>query len=392
MNVLMVSTYFHPIASGAERQARALAGELLRRGHSVSVATCRVAGAAREEVVGGIRIHRVITPVGRGPVYAFSYVASLLRFLIRSRHRYDLIHAQLLFLDAVAAAQLRIHGRMPALAKAACGGSFGDVARLRQVAGGQAMLRQLYAFDGIVAPSRQVEDGLVGAGFQRARVVRIPNGVDADRFCPTTDRQRAKQSLGLQGTIVTFVGRLDPQKGLPALLEGWRTVAESVAEAQLLVIGAGPEEGAAKRLAAQQGIAARVRFLGAQREVLPYLQASDAFVLPSLAEGMSNALLEAMACGLPCVASRIGGNEELIAHGVNGLLVQPGAPTALARALRSVLEDPGQASEMGTRARQTVQDRFAMGAVAERYLALYERLLHPGQGHEEAFEPSMVST
>ena len=165
LRILMATTYFYPIIGGAEQQALGLAKELVRAGHSVTVATCRFPRLASSEIVEGISVRRVIRPMARGVVYAASYLASLSAFLIRQQRHYDLIHAHLLFLDAAAAGALRVRLRKPVVAKAGCGGSLGDVARLKQVRFGSLVFSGVRRADRIVATSRQVEQELIGHGI-----------------------------------------------------------------------------------------------------------------------------------------------------------------------------------------------------------------------------------
>ena len=189
------------------------------------------------------------------------------------------------------------------------------------------------------------------------------------------DRSALRDRLGLRGRVALFAGRLDAQKGLTGLLAAWKDVVARMPEATLVVAGAGPQQAHLTELAASLGLAQRVRFCGMQEDLVPWLQAADLFVLPSLSEGLSNALLEAMACALPCVATRIGGNTELIAEGINGRLVEPGDEAALAEAMASLLSDPEQAAELGRRARATVTERYPLPMIGRRYLALYDELL-----------------
>jgi glycosyltransferase involved in cell wall biosynthesis len=120
-----------------------------------------------------------------------------------------------------------------------------------------------------------------------------------------------------------------------------------------------------------------VRFAGFQADVRPFLEAATVFVLPSTVEGLSNALLEAMAVGLPAVATRVGGTEDVVIDGRTALLVPPHDPEALAEALTALLTAPERAREMGREARDRVVERYSLGLVASTYLALYRELVAP---------------
>lgn len=375
LRILMVTTYFHPIVGGTEQQALALAKRLVQDGHAVTVATCWFPSLKRFERMDGIPVHRVILPFGRGALYALSYLSSLMAFLVQRRHEYDLIHAHALFLDAFAAGMMRRRLRKPVVVKAACGGGFGDVARLARVPGGALIRSRLLAVDRVVVTSRQVRDELLAYRVPHARIVEIPNGVETGRFHPLQEREGLRTALGVRGEVVCFVGRLTPQKGVDVLLESWTTVTSNYPDATLLIVGKGPQEEELKRVVERLQLGDGVLFCGEQHDVLPYLQAADLFVLPSRAEGMSNALLEAMACGLPCVVTRIGGNVDLIQDGENGSLVEPEDSHQLAEVIVRHLQEPPWSSRLGAAGRGTIEAGYTMTRVTNCYLELYRELM-----------------
>jgi glycosyltransferase involved in cell wall biosynthesis len=200
----------------------------------------------------------------------------------------------------------------------------------------------------------------------------MANGVDVERFTPG-EKHAARRRLGFEEDRprTVFVGRLVPEKDVTTLLKAWRHVIRVVPEAVLDIVGSGPLEGDLRAQANDLGVEKQVRFHGEQSEVVPYLQAADCFVLPSRVEGMSNALLEAMAVGLPVVATRIEGNERLLEDAVTGRLVPPDDEGTLARALLDILQDVDGAQSLGRRARTLVLERFGMSDVADAYVALY---------------------
>lgn len=381
-NILMYSNLFPPLPfiGGSERQAHALAKALIRRGHAVTVVTQRFPHLPPVEVIEEIQVYRGIVTLGRGPIYGLSYLLSSTLSLLRHRRRHQIIHVHHLYLDAFAAGLMSRFLRRPVLAKVACGGYVGDMARLKRTRLSPLFFAALRRLDRIVAISDQIQEELVDHGFEAKRIVRIPNGVDAEGFHPVRDREAAKRALGLRGKLVSFAGRLDPQKGLMYLLQAWQTVAAKEPDATLLLLGTGPQEGELKESAGRLGMSERVIFLGHQEDVRPYLQASDVFALPSLAEGMANSLLEAMATGLPCVGTRVGGIVDLIMDGISGLLVEPGDAHRLAEAILRLLQDPDLATKLGVAARRTMERGYSIEQVAEQYVKLYQEMLN-GAGH-----------
>lgn len=372
--VLMLISHFPPAIGGTERQAYGLAAGLAAAGHRVTVLTLARPEVPACEVRNGIAIEHSLKGTGRGVLFAVTYELSLLRHLRRLRSGHAVLHAHHLYLEALAAAWVELRTGLPAIAKVACGGADGDFARLKRtgLTRGLPLLRQLRR---VVAISAETEAELLAHGFTADRIVRIPNGVDPVRFAPAPDPEAARQTVGLGPETVLFMGRLEAQKGLDVALEAWARVAPRRPAARLVLVGDGPTRGTLEAKARELGLSERVSFLGTRSDPERLLQASQIFVLPSRSEGMSNALLEAMATGLPCVASRIGGNVDLVEHGATGLLTPPGNAAALADALNALLEDGGLRNRLGTAARGAVIARYGMDRVIRQYLDLYATLM-----------------
>jgi glycosyltransferase involved in cell wall biosynthesis len=148
-------------------------------------------------------------------------------------------------------------------------------------------------------------------------------------------------------------------------------------ELTLLLLGNGPLEADLKALAAELDIASRVRFLGFQ-DPAPYFEAADLFVLPTWGEGISNALLEAMGAGLPCITTRVSGNIEVVRHNDTGLLVEPGQPPGLAEAIARLLEDTTLRRMIGRNARQRVQTTYSVKQMVADYRSLFTHLVMDG--------------
>jgi glycosyltransferase involved in cell wall biosynthesis len=254
------------------------------------------------------------------------------------------------------------------------GGYLGDIDKLRRRAGAQrrlALLRQNVA--AFIAISSEIEHELAEIGVAGRQQVRIPNGVDTDRFTPATAeaKQMARATLGLpaHAPVALYTGRLEPEKRIDLLLAAWPAVRQAHPQARLLIVGGGPQE-EHLRSSAGEG----VYWLGPVADVLPFLQAADLFVLPSSTEGLSNALLEAMATGLPPLATAVGGAPDLIISGENGLLVPADDGPALEEALLSLLADPARLVALGRQARRRVVAGYALADVARRLRQLYERV------------------
>lgn len=231
-------------------------------------------------------------------------------------------------------------------------------------------------FDWVLAPSRALIDGLQhdeGVAPQRCR--HLPNGVDAERFAPwpADRRQRARLALGLPDEAFVFgcVARLVPVKRHQDLIEAFAKLASEKVDSRLLLIGAGECEAALRAQVHEAGLDAQVQFLGERRDVDQLLPLLDAFVLCSATEGMSNALLEAMACGLPVIASAVGGNPETLQDHLNGLLVPAAEPLQLAAAMRRLLRDRPFARDCGRRSLHRIEQHYSVAAMVAQYEALY---------------------
>lgn len=371
--ILMLISHFPPAVGGTERQARGLAAGLARAGHRVTVLTLARPGAPPRETLDGVVIERALTGVGRGVMFGVTYGVSLLRHLRRLRAGHAILHAHHLYLEAMAAAWAGLRIGLPAIAKIACGGPDGDFARLRRtgLAVGLPLLRRLRR---VVAISGETEAELLAHGFPADRIARIGNGVDPIRFAPAPDPEAARRQAGLGPETVLFLGRLDAQKGLDVALHAWARVTARRPGARLVLAGDGAARVALEDQARALGLSETVRFLGTRSDPETLLRGSQIFLLPSRSEGMSNALLEAMATGLPCVASRIGGNRDLVEHGITGLLTPPGDAAALAEALAALLEDAPLRQRLGTAARAAIIERYAMDRVIRQYRDLYATL------------------
>lgn len=199
-----------------------------------------------------------------------------------------------------------------------------------------------------------------------ARKLRvIHNGIDVERFSASGVRDSRPR-----GRAIT-VGRLDPIKDQATLLRATRLVVDKMPSFQLDVVGDGPSRPELEALQASLGLGRQVRFHGYRDPVTTYLATSDFFVLSSLSEGVSIALLEAMASGLPAVATDVGGNREVVIPGETGLLVSAGSPEALADAMLKIQSDSATLERMGLASRRRVEDQFSLGHVVAQYERLY---------------------
>ena len=379
--VAILTSLFPPSVGGIQTHTHVLARALAQLGTEVHVVTRAAPGRPAREESNGVTVHRVGLSRG-GPAATIAYVTLASRVLAALGDRVEVLHAhQLLSPATVALVAAGLRGT-PFVVTAHASGAVGDVAALaRQGPLGRARLRALRRLArAFVAVSAPIRDELARAGIPAARIRSIPNGVDTRRFVPADppERRRARRALALPPVpVVLYAGRLSPEKGVDVLLDGWAEARRRGALGTLCLVGDGPERQALAQRARDHGILGAVRFAGATDDVSPWLRAADVFALPSREEGLSLALLEAMASGLPVVASHVGGTPD--AAGGTAVLVRPGDPRAIADALAAMLDDPERAGALGEAARRRALARFDIGQVARRHRELYREAAEGGR-------------
>jgi glycosyltransferase involved in cell wall biosynthesis len=228
----------------------------------------------------------------------------------------------------------------------------------------------------IIAVSSPVRDLLCTTlGFSPATTVLLTNGIDTAAF-GSGDGARVRAELGLNGRrVVTCVGRLVPNKGQALLVDALGELQTTHPDVVLLLVGDGPDRDALAARAASHGAAARVVFTSRRQDVADVLAASNLFVLPSFAEGIPLALLEAMAAGLPVVATAVPGTMDVVSDPSLGLLVPSHDAGALARGIARVFDRPDEAAAMALAGQAHVRRRFDLGSMVDATAALYEAVL-----------------
>ena len=219
---------------------------------------------------------------------------------------------------------------------------------------------------------------LIGLGLPANNIVPLLNGVDTEKFRPADGRAARSviSQLPADALVLGMVGRFGSAKGHALVIEAFGQLAAQMPHAHLLIVGGGgSEEARVKALASASPATARIHFAGFQETMPPYYQAMDAVIIPGLQEGMSNAVLEAMACGVPVFAQPACGNPEIITHGEDGVLAPLAHATDLTALLQDWLTQPAKLAELGRAARKTILRRFQLTNMTTRYRELYEQLL-----------------
>ncbi len=229
--------------------------------------------------------------------------------------------------------------------------------------------------DRLVCVSRTVAEYMVERAHVPGRLIEvIPNGVDVEHFAQAQPISREQLGVPADAPLLISVARLDEQKGWDTLLAALARASSAVPGVYLAAVGDGPLRGQLQRLAERLGIRDRLVLLGRRDDVPQLLRAADLFVLASRWEGMPNALLEAMAAGLPVLATAAHGCSELISDGATGRLVPVGDAAALGNAIIQLLTDPGDRRRLATAGQQHVAKHFSMPLMLQGYAALYAAL------------------
>jgi glycosyltransferase involved in cell wall biosynthesis/folate-dependent phosphoribosylglycinamide formyltransferase PurN len=398
--LLLATETYWPEIGGGERQARSLAATLAARGRSVTILTRRSRPElSRCEQDGAIRVLR-LPPAGRGRWKKWLLVLPAFLRLCTQRRRYDVAMVAGFRILGIPALLARALTRKPTVLKADSRGEFsGEYFRAGLAGAGLApdswpvawalrlrnsLLRRADAF---VALSDEIAGELLDHGVPAPRVHRIPNGVDTRVFRPASAEERSELRNRLcipDGPVVVYTGRLVTYKGLPSLLRAWREVPDAL----LVLVGEGGAdihscEQQLRDFVGSNGLSDRVRFTGAVERVEDWLRAADLFVFPTENEAFGLSLVEAMACGLASVTTRVGGLRDIVADGDNALVIAAGDDTALATAMRVLLGDAERRAAMGRAARQDAERRFSLSAVTDAYEALFASL-HAGAARKPA--------
>jgi len=377
----MVAEKLPPEFTGSGKQAMYLSEALRGLGCKVTALCSWPAGTQLPSVDNGIQVVRLICPpAGWRRSLEFALKASW--WLVRNRSSYDVIHVHGYCWAALVVPFL---GK-PCIYKTAIPGD-DDPASIRKSRGGWLKSIPISRYDAYPAISTLVARVLTFTLGSSNRVKSIPNGVDA-RFSPgegitgTSARKavRIRYNLPEESLLVLYLGSLQARKGVDLLARAWLAVVERIPRARLLMVGPHDPQGEyIQQLKATLGDNYKRTAAVGDRvdDPLELYRAAELFVFPSRNESFGNVLVEAMACGCACVATRIDGvTEEIITSGHDGVIVPPENPGAIAGAILDLLNDEPKRHRLAENALRTVEERYKISKIAERYLELYAHLCH----------------
>lgn len=389
LRLCVVSPLYHPSLGGLGKQAQLLTERLAEKGVNVFVIARRMKGMPPAAFSKEVKVYRAwsISPYTHTfekvrPVnilISLTYSISTAFFLFSKRNDYNIVHSHGAGFPLFICLPLLKLLRKKVIAKVASSNQGIELGSLsgRYIGLGSLMTMVLKRADIIVATTVEIEEALKKDGFQAERIKRLPNFIDINLFSPASadEKEALKKRLGLGGQrIVTFSGRFIECKGVAFLLRAWKDISAKIQDVRLALLGDGLLFSEMKSLAQEMGISDSVFFYGHVSDIRDFLHATDVFVLPSLYEGMPNSLLEAMACGLPVVASRIGGVVDIVKNGENGIITEPGDANSLASGIGKLLADKNLADTLAFNAHKTIREAYSLDNIAMKYIEFYREL------------------
>jgi len=384
---------------GGETHARLLCREMIRLGADVSVITRRTSPELpKRDTVEGIPVERV-PPVASRRLAKYLMLFPVFARLVARRRDYDVILVSGLRLLGIPGMLAALLFRKTCILRAAsCGELSGafiwDSPHVEEKGCPRWYFRIMVALRnklllkarGFLGISEAIGNEYRECGVPAEKIAVINNGTDTDLFQPVDKdtRHKLRQELGLpDGWMAAYTGKLNQGKGLDFLLEVWEQFASQHPEAHLVLVGSGggnflSQENALRAYVDEHNLSGRVTFTGFVQNVHAYLQAADIFVFPSENESLSNALIEALACGLPCLASNIGGIPDTVRDDFNGRLLPARSHADWLEALEGAWNDPDCVVKWAEQGRARIMERNSMESVARRHLAFIQACHNAG--------------
>lgn len=378
MKILQISALFTPHIGGIETHVYTLSRYLVKKGHDVTVFTSKLPKTQNYEIIDGIKVHRfrnMWSPLNN------QVVPGIFFRLLKKAGEFDLIHVHghLQFTSNVAALHKKIGGRPLVLTSH---GTVeyedwrGIINRVYNASVGKLTVKSA---DKIIALTSRQAKIIEEMGARKEDITIIPNGVDLERIKLSAGENTFKSKYGLsEKKIILYVGGLIPRKGLNYLIESMNDVNGDVA---LVIVGG--------ELSSHKGVKDNLENLVKSEKLQNVVftgnltgqgledaySSADVFVLPSLAEGLAIALLEAMAYGIPVIATDIPGNSGIIKDNQNGVLVEPKNTSKLAEKINYILGNQGERERLGKNARTCIEEEYSWGAIIDKISGVYGSLV-----------------
>ena len=391
MRILVLTDYYPPhTGGGVEKVVEETVTRMAAAGHEIAVVTGRTAGGSKVDHRGRLTIFRApvlqLTRHLRAQV-ALSPAMMPLAVKVANQFKPHIIHAHnIFFFGAYAVAPVvKLQAGVPLVTSLHLAGldRLGilprTLATIHERTLGQPLLR---LSDQLLCVSNAVADHALKRGVSSNRLIVVPNGVDSRRFHPSPDEIQTPP-------VVLFVGRLIFNKGPMTFIDAAANVLRHRSDVRFLLVGDGPLRASLRERIRDYDIDANVHLLGNRSDVPELMRTAALFARPSLIEGMPLTVLEAMASGLPVIASPVGGTPELVKDGETGLLVDGADAVGLSSAITRLLDDDALRASMGIRARGRVLGEFSWEWVANQTLEVYRHWIRQPGGDERTLVDSL---
>lgn len=384
----MYTSHFHPHYSGAAKQAFSLAKEMRNLGVNSFFITADNGKLKRHEKFDGFDVYRVNE--GRGKMKEIILWFNLFRILFKKRKEYDIVHSHGAYYKNSIIGLIGKLLKKGTVAKISM--SNNDLAGMGHGFYGRIHNKLFNMFDSCISISPEISSELSSQRLRHKKIKELPNGVDSDKFkpVPLEHKEQLRQKLRLpSGVIFLYVGGISERKNVEWLVKTWSDIFRETPDASLVLVGPASRDDGRKTLinslidhAAKSGLTRKVFFRDYTEAIEKYYQAGDIFILPSKNEGMPNVLIEAMSCGLACMATKVSGASELIIEGETGLFFDAGLPAGQAgpdgdfRSKAVFLKDNNHERErMGINARALIMGKFCLKKIGREYINMYSDLM-----------------
>jgi glycosyltransferase involved in cell wall biosynthesis len=379
IRVLTICPQFRPLVGGYERAAERLSAALAGVGlHVVVISERRDRAWPVRERIDGYEVRRLSCSYVRHR-HVVTSLLSFASFLLRHGQEFDVWHVhQYGFHAALTVALGKLLDR-PVVLKLPSSGARGI-----EEAMGDGIVGHILRFfhlrvSACIVVSEETREDAIRFGISPDQVHRIPNGVDGRQFQPALPEERAaaRRALGLDcERLVLYVGRLAPEKNPLGLLEAWAAIKPEARDGALLaLVGDGPDSDEVRAKATKPNLAGSVHLAGQRSDVAMWYRAADVYVIPSLLEGLSNTMIEALASGLPVISTRVSGSSVLIEPPVAGIVVDVGNVKQLAAAIEKLLKEELIRRQLSKNARLTFEKHFSLETSSNKIISLYKGFL-----------------
>ncbi len=303
------------------------------------------------------------------------YLLPLKLYKLFKKERVDVVHTYgWSGFDGIVAAKL---AGIPLIIHTEVGRDIGEINNLkRRKILGRRLISSLV--NHLVTVSEELKDSLIKTSkISPDKIICIHPGVSLEEFEFPIDKNKNKKGIGFKEDTIVIgsVGRLDPIKNYPNLIYAAREIINEYPDIRFVLVGDGPLKNKLESIIKELDLEGKVILLGRVDNVLPFLKIMDIFVLPSFSEGLSVSILESMACGLPIVATNVGGNPEIVLDGVTGILVPPENCSTLAMAIMKLIKNPEIAKEMGIAGQKRIKTEFSFSKMINSYEKLYKEVI-----------------